>query len=157
MATIKALAGELYRAFQTKTRDNGDTFYCLKDGSPEWMTDAIHAAHGDMLPDDWRYSAIHDAASIIEDADDMDRAGDEFADDVDVYNGRLLSWAASHGSRMAYCDDAMEEFGKPESLAQLLMWGQYAERREVFDQLLAALAELADDKDEDEDEDGSEG
>lgn len=152
MATIKALAGELYRAFEAKTRDNGDAFYCLKDGSPEWMTDVIRAAHdnANMLPDDWRYAAIHDAAGIIEDADDLERAGDEFADDVDVYNGALLAWAASHLSRMAYCDEAMEDFGKPESLAQLLMWGQSRERREVFDQLVAALEGIADDEDESE-------
>lgn len=147
MATIKALAGELYRAFQAKTRDNGDTFYCLQDGSPEWMTDAIRAAHdsANMLPDDWRYDAIREAAGVIEDADDFADAGDQFADGVDVYNGALLSWAASHLSRMAYCDEAMSEYGKPESLAQLLMWGQAAERREVFDQLVAALDGIAGD------------
>lgn len=155
MATIKALAGELYRAFEAKTRDNGDTFYCLKDGSPEWMTDAIRAAHDDanMLPDDWRYAAIREAANSIEDADetdDFEDASREFADSVDSYNADLLAWCASNLSRMAYCDEAMEEFGKPDDLATLLSWGQMTERREVFDQLVAALDGIAGDEDESE-------
>jgi hypothetical protein len=154
MSTVKQLAGELYRALEPKTRDNGDIFYSLKEGSPEWMTDAIRAAHdsANMLPDDWRYERIHDAAAAIEDADDIADAGDEFADGVDVYNAKLLAWAGSHAFRVAYCDDAMDEFGKPESLAQLLQWGQMTERREVFDQLADFLASIADDDSNDEDE-----
>lgn len=147
MTSIQTLAGDLYRAFEAKTRDNGDTFYCLKSGSPGWMEDAIRAAHNDaaMLPDDWRFAAIREAAGAIEDAEDLADAGDQFADNVDVYNGELLAWVASRLSRMDYCDEAMEEFGKPDSMTALLQWGQMAERREVFDQLAAFLGGMASD------------
>lgn len=153
MTTIQELAGKLYDAFQTKTRDNGDTFVCLKDDQPEWMTDVIRAAHdnGQMMPDDFRYALIKEAAAAIWQADsnsDIDECADEFADGVDVYTSSLCEWAASHGYRTAYCDEALDEYGKPESLSQLLHWGQPRERREVFDQLLQALADLADDGDD---------
>jgi hypothetical protein len=35
------------QAFETRKRDNGDKYVALKDGSPEWMTDVCHKAHGD--------------------------------------------------------------------------------------------------------------
>lgn len=152
MTSIRELASQLHDAFETKTRDNGEVFVCLKDGSPEWMRDVCCSAHdnGNMFPDDFRYSLIKQAAAAIHDAGDADIAdiGDAFADAVDVYTASLCTWAASHAYRSSYCDDAMSEYGKPESLAQLLMWGQATERREVFDSVAAALAGLADDEDE---------
>jgi hypothetical protein len=54
------------QAFETRKRDNGDKYVALKDGSPEWMTDVCHKAHGDMLPDDWRYSFISEAVDYID-------------------------------------------------------------------------------------------
>jgi len=155
MSSIISLAGSLYDAFETKTRDNGDSFVCLKNESPEWMTDLCRAAHdsGNMFPDDFRYSLIKEAAGAIHDAGDrdLDEVADEFADAVEVYTSALCAWAASHSYRSGYCDDAMSEYGKPESLSQLLMWGQATERREVFESVLSSLRGLAD---EDEDEGG---
>jgi len=153
MTSIRELASQLYDAFETKTRDNGDTFVCLKKGSPEWMANACMAAHeaGNMLPDDFRYSLIKEAAGAIHDAGDstdLDDACAEFADAVEVYTSRLCAWAASHSYRSGYCDDAMVEYGKPESLSQLLMWGQAIERRDVFESVLSSLRGLADDEDE---------
>jgi hypothetical protein len=42
-------------AWTTDTRNDGVLFCKLRDGSPQWMTDAIHAAHGDIMPLDWIY------------------------------------------------------------------------------------------------------
>lgn len=153
MTTIRELASQLYDAFETKTRDNGDSFVCLKNGSPEWMTDVCRAAHdgGNMMPDDFRYSLIKESAGAIHDAGDstdLDDAYAEFSDAVEVYTSRLCAWAASHSYRSGYCDDAMVEYGKPESLSQLLMWGQAIERRDVFESVLSSLRGLADDQDE---------
>ena len=47
---ITRLAARLSKALETKKRDNGQESVSLKDGSPEWMTDVIHATHGDKLP-----------------------------------------------------------------------------------------------------------
>lgn len=147
MPAIHTLAGEMFEAFQAKTRDSGDDFYCLTSDSPEWMTDVCHAGHGDMFPDDFRYSVIREACGFISDkGDDFDIDGDdahEFADDVDVYNGALLAWVSSNLTRMSYVDDALEEYECKE-LARALMVGQSIERREIFDAVAQALAELAD-------------
>lgn len=153
MITIRELAGNLYDAFQTKTRDNGEEFVCLKDGSPEWMANVVRAAHGDMLPDDFRYSFIKEAAGAIHDAGDdadLDDAAAEFSDEVDLYNSDLLRWVGSSVTRASYCDDAMEELGQPDGLFKLLQWGQAEERREVFELVVSSLLELAEDANEGE-------
>ena len=155
MPSVTELAGLLYDAFQMKTRANGESFVCLKDESPEWMTDVCREAHAgaNMLPDDFRYALIKEAAGAIHDAGkdaDLADAGDTFTDAVEVYTANLCAWAASHPLRSAYCDDALSEYGKPENLSQLLMWGQAMERREVFDSVAASLAGLTDDEAEGE-------
>lgn len=144
-STIQDAAAALFAAFVSAKRDNGDTFYKLADGSPEWMTDAIHAAHGDMMPDDWRYSFIRSvAAALSEDADDLDDARHEAVDAiVDVYNARLAAWLGSHGARLNYCDEAFNECGARAGTfnvtVAILQMGQYREIDEVWGLLVAAL------------------
>lgn len=57
-STVQQLAAEAYGCFETAERQDGETFWRLKDGSPEWVTDLVLNAHGDFLPDDWRYACI---------------------------------------------------------------------------------------------------
>ena len=91
--TIQKTAADAASYFETALRADGaniagdsNTVYVrLKDGAPEWVTDLVHDAHGDMLPDDWRYSVIQDALETIADSDDPEDASGEFADSqVDV-------------------------------------------------------------------------
>jgi hypothetical protein len=144
-STIQEAAAALFAAFVSAKRDNGDTFYKLADGSPEWMTDAIHAAHGDMMPDDWRYACIRSVASAVSevaDDEDMDDARHEAVDSaVDVYNARLAAWLGSHSARLGYCDEAIEEgmCDPTRGVSAILQAGQYAEIDEVWGQLVAAL------------------
>src|SRR5262245_19134289 len=70
MPTFQQLATALSRAFVRKTRDNGESFVSLPDGTPEWMIDLVHEAHGDMLPDDWRYRFVEMAADNFAESDD---------------------------------------------------------------------------------------
>lgn len=146
--TIQEAAAALFAAFVSDKRHvTGDKFYKLADGSPEWMTDAIHAAHGDMMPDDWRYACIRSVASAVAevaDDEDMDDARHEAVDAiVDVYNARLAAWLGSHGGRLGYCDEATEEYGAASALdggiAKLMQFGQYREIDEVWGLLVAAL------------------
>lgn len=153
MATIQSLAESMYQAFEQKSRDNGDKFWSLKNGSPEWMTNVIHQAHGDMMPDDWRYSIIRDCLVSIGDAgddasaDDMRDQATEWADsDVDVYNTTLANWLASHSHRGCYTDDAIEEFGfdAKRGIFGAIAIGQMLERQEVYNTLIDELEKLAD-------------
>lgn len=161
--TIQNFARELADAFETKHRDNGDSFDCLKEDAPEWAQDVVFACHGDMMPNDWRYatirSAAHDLARMDEDGD-PDDLGAEFADqNVDVYNADRLRWLASSFDRVAYTDDAVSEFGYDAERGVLgaIGMGQYAESREVWGLLVDALQKLVDDQEDEADDLESEG
>ena len=138
------IAAEAAACFETAQRQpNGDEYVRVRDGSPEWITDLVRAAHGTyidgtpaFLPDDWRYRTIAAALDWIanSDSDDLDDEAHAFADDtVDVYTGRLIDWLGSNLQRIGYCDEAADEYGgEPASITDRIALGQYAEAREVF-------------------------
>ncbi|HUM44856.1 MAG TPA: hypothetical protein PKI14_18070, partial [Fervidobacterium sp.] len=71
---VNELAREALEWFETGTRDSGEKFVKTKDGRPEWLTDLIFTAHGDMMPDDHRYKFIEEALDLIANQDvDLDR------------------------------------------------------------------------------------
>lgn len=146
--TIIDLAGIAYSAFHRVERGE-KTITTLADDAPDWLHDLVHEAHGDMLPDDWRYDVIREALGFIhENGGDLDDLAAEFADDVDVYSSALLEWLASNLTRAGYCDTAAEELGSPDSsdIMRLIGMGQYLERREVFDSVRQSLEELIGDE-----------
>ena len=144
--TTQTLATAMSEAFERGERPNGDTFRKLRSGSPEWMTDIAHGAHGDMMPDDWRYACIEAACDwIAENGEDADVY--EFADgQVDAYNGRLAAWLGSHSSRAGYCDEARDVFGPADGIMEAIQHGQYMEALEVFGAVLEGLRSVADDE-----------
>lgn len=148
MTTIQTLAAELGLAFEARERQDGSTFRALKEGSPEWMTDCIHAAHGDRMPDDFIYAAVERVADAIgecEEGMDLDDAAHEAVDGmVDVYTTALCDWLASSVTRLGYCDEAMESRGQPGSTVELIQWGQYDEYREIWDAVVRFLADRVD-------------
>jgi hypothetical protein len=156
MATITSvqdLASEASGWFERATRPSGESFTRMKDDAPEWIGEMVHAAHGDMLPDDWRYACIRAAVDHIADTSEADAdACHEFADSyVDVYTSALTDWLDSHVNRPGYCDEAAEEYGgEPDGINQRIMLGQYAEASEVFYAVSEALLERFDEV-EDED------
>ncbi len=130
MPNLTETARALANAFEQKTRDNGDRFYCLKDGRPDWMQEALWAAHGDgdMLPNDWTYRlAARMAEHIAERAD----------------------WLASHLSRAGFVDDASEEYGTPSEGGIMAMIGRgiYFELEMIGNALWDAIEGEADDDD----------
>jgi len=145
-------ARQFSQAFETRTRaDSTETFTCLKDDAPQWMTDAVHAAHGSMLPDDWAYGACEAIADRLADCEpeSWDDEAHEACDAmVDVYNGRLLHWVASHLDRMGYCDEALEEglCDASRGLSGILMAGQYRELEGIWQALASAIEAQADEE-----------
>lgn len=146
---LTALAGQFAAAFESFTRDATGPekhFYRLKDGSPAWMTEVCHAAHGDMMPDDYRYEMIQDAALAIAEADegdDLDERGHEFADSVpSVYHSARAAWLASHLTRFSYCDEAAEELDIDKmDMSDRIAAGWYREAEEVYGLVLQGLRE----------------
>ena len=96
---INEVAAMSYKWFEVKTRDNGDSFTCLKDGAPEVIKTMVQAAHEtDMLPDDYIYTWVSEAL-------DMFATGSENLEvlinevEPDGYTWSWLTWEQSHGYR----------------------------------------------------------
>lgn len=155
--TVQKLATELSAALTTQTRNDGDKFVVLKDGSPQWMTEVIHAAHGDKMPDDVIYSFIGKAADAMAECDeDADEdALREAIDEIEppVYTHEQMKWFSSNWE---YCDQAIEEGlweshtdrgfqqGRKRSYGQvtdLVAIGMQLHIREIGNALLSALTE----------------
>ena len=140
--TLQQLAREAAACFTTKQRPEGDSFVGLLDGSPDWVSELVRDAHGDMLPDDWRYASIESALDWIADANDPVDEQYEWADgNMDVYNRGRLAWLASYASRPSYCDDATSEMGDyaPNGILDRIGLGQHQESCEVFASVLHSL------------------
>ena len=148
-AFILKAAEEAREQFTHSTRTDGDTYYHRKGNEHDWVYDLCHAAHGDMLPDDYRYEFIVDALDAIIDADgDFERAREEW--EPDAYNAGLLKWVSSSLYRMGHVDEAVSEFGWPDDLSRALQLGQRAEWEEVFGSVQASIKERAEEAAEEE-------
>jgi len=156
--SFAAKAGEAYGWLETAKRDDGETYTRTKDDAPEWVTWLVHEAHGDFLPDDWRYECVRAALGFIHDNNYDETAAEDssadFADEqIDTYSDARLKWLASNLNRHSYVDEAIEEFGysniAESRILSVIGMGQYMEAREVFDSVVASLRELVE---EDNDE-----
>jgi hypothetical protein len=144
--TIDDLSTEACGWFERAERPDGESFTRLKDGAPEWITDLVHDAHGDFLPDDWRNDCIRAALGSINDGENDPH---EFADGhADVYNDRLYAWLSSNVTRASYVDEAVEEFGYPSDrgISGAIAMGQYMEALEVFESVVRSLEARVDEQ-----------
>lgn len=137
----------MHEHFTRQTRDDGVSYVTLADEHPDWLYDAVHAAHDDELPNDWRYATCRSIAEMIDDGT-TDAA--EIADALtDVYNANLLAWVSDNLGRMAYVDEALAE-GSYDTLAGALMAGQFRCIEQMAQVLLDAADEDADDAEAEE-------
>lgn len=153
---LTVLACEFANAFEQDKRNDGKEFYKLKDGSHQWMTDAIHAAHGDMLPIDWIYEHCSRVADKMCDSDpeDWQDSVSEWADDlVDVYNADRTAWLALHLGFAAWVDEAVEELGhSDQGIFGDIGYGQYRLIESIAHALITGVQEAADEAEESSDE-----
>ena len=108
--------------------------FVLRDGTPEWVSNLVQAAHGDMFPDNWRYTLIHRVLEAMADGGDYE---------ADVYRGDLIDWLDSHAIRMGYCDEVLEELVL-QSTFELLQAGQLREMEEIHDIILGVMGKMED-------------
>jgi hypothetical protein len=82
--------------FVTGKRNDGTPFVSLKDERPEWLHDAVHAAHGSDMPNDWIYSECAQACHAIDEESltDDDSLFEHADSRVDIYTRDLYQWAA---------------------------------------------------------------
>lgn len=148
--TIQELAQEWLDWFEVGKRDDGKTFFYLKDGAPEELHKMVRKVHGDMLPDDYKYEYIVGALEAIADYDGDEDDIEELADELeaDCYDSDLLDWLNSHSIRTWYVDKAVEEMGHGEGVMNDIAMGQVEEKREVFFTVLEDLRENLEEDDE---------
>ena len=148
--TIQELAREWLDWFEVGKRDDGKTFFYLKDGAPEELHKMVRRVHGDMLPDDYKYEYIVGALEAIADYDGDEDDIEELADELeaDCYDSDLLDWLNSHSIRIWYVDKAVEEMGHGEGVMNDIAMGQVEEKREVFFTVLEDLRENLEEDDE---------
>lgn len=135
---------QLYNAFESKKRDNGETFVCLKDDVSEELKDSFRNIHGvGMFPDDYRYGAVADLCCTIleydfETADDLRDFEHEIIDShVDIYTYELTKWLGSNNQRPSYCDDAVSNgLCDGSDVLSTIQCGQYEELLELFNNII---------------------
>ena len=104
----------------------------------------FHHAHGDMLPDDFRYKMIH---SILQEMDDNEEYEDLNIDDlIPIYTNELISWLDSSISRLSYCDQYLEEYVAISDTISLLSGGYMMELQEVYYLIVEWLDENTDEE-----------
>lgn len=136
---IQQLADKYYQSFELKTRKNGERFYCVKDDcKDDQLTELIRTAHGDMMPDDYKYQYIHDALEAISEQSNDDN---DYSPEPDIYTRDLLKWVSSNLTRTDYCNQAIEELGCT-SFDSILTFGQILERQEVYQSVYQSLTEI---------------
>lgn len=123
MANFQKIAKEFADAFTFGNRaSTGERYTFLRDGSPEWMKDAVYSAHGSgqFLPNDWIYlvcrSAAQDMASEESESarDWRDSRSHDWADgEVDTGDASALAWGSdNYGLASQYEYEAEAELGK---------------------------------------------
>jgi len=151
--SIQDLAAQVRDQFESRTRDNGDVFWCRKTEyrDQDWIMNLVHKAHNDMLPDDHKYEFVIDALDLIQELSDPDEPEIE----PDIYNHDLIKWLGSHLSRIGYCDQYMEDYGADThaGIVRLLQGGQQSEKMEVYNIVLQALRDRLEELEDEEGED----
>lgn len=145
---IQGLATRAVSYFERRTRpparpgDEPSTFWTLKDRFPTWVQELAHKAHGEMLPDDFKYETIVDALEALAEGQNPEEPNLE----ADIYNHDLLTWLASNLERAGYVDEAAEQFGHARDdgprgggIMGDIAQGQWYEKDEVWRLVAEAL------------------
>jgi hypothetical protein len=129
ITTLQQAAAHFYGFFEKRNRNTGDTYWCVRDNAPEYVKELCFEAHGDMMPDDFRYAFIVEALSALSDTDEPDDINIE----ADPYTHDLLRWLGSNLQRAEYCNAAAEDFGlETRDIIEWIRLGQLREKREVL-------------------------
>ena len=109
--------------FEKSHRPDGWVYTRLREDAPEWMRNAVHKAHDDEMPNDWRYEKCAELWDAITDEGNAGMEPHEFSDGLtDVYTSRLLDWLTP--GRLHYIDTVLEEWEEIKSFPTILSIAQ---------------------------------
>ncbi len=132
-------------SFEQKQRQDATLFYCLNDEAPDWVRDAIHDMHDDMLPNDYSYNMAQEVAEHVSEGLIYERGLDELQYETPVelcdttYTQELLDWVGSHGARIAWVDECIADYGPAQTLSDNLSMGMIAEYQHITNVLFSAI------------------
>ena len=132
--------------FTTTTRNDGTVVTIQKDldKTPQALQNAIRAAHGDGMPNDFIYSTFVACLEKLSEytlntVDDIEDIRDEAVDSmVDIYTHDLTAWLASDIANVYYLTQAMDEL-QPDDGFKLLAAAQYIAIGEVMSEVINLL------------------
>jgi hypothetical protein len=150
--SVQELATQLRDALEHKSRTNGDEFVCLKDGSPQWMTDVVRSVHGDKLPDDTTYAFISQCADAIAESEEPNDAIYEIEPDTSTHD--LTGWLHARNDHVYYLSEVLEECSPTDGFSLLAM-AQQKHIHEVGSALVSALESALESADVDDAEEQS--
>jgi len=142
---------QLLSSFKESSRTDGSKYLILSAGSPDWMSEAIMAAHHGELPNDSRYQLIRDCLQAlfddgVESQEEALDASYELARDlVPLCTGELLQWFSFLPGRLGDCDEVLSQ-GRVSELAsyEILSQGFRLAAEEVISSLADSLEDAAD-------------
>ena len=157
----QTLADTLASSFETRERQDmfseyaggGGVFHALKDNAPQWIADAVRAAHGDRLPCDWIYKQCDNVASDIRQAilhEDICPEDLDIRPEADIYTATLTAWLADDIRNLDYCNQWADEFAElykgysgTGDLCAMISGGQWLAKQEIAGAMVQAyLTEL---------------
>ncbi len=143
---VIGLAEQYRPLFEKRERSEGEEYFRLSDDAPEELESLVQEAHGDFLPDDWRYRLIWEALISLEEAEPEDEPLEDLYQwiEADTYTSDLLKWFGSNSRRIAYVDEARDHFGCEnfESVIDEIRVGQEREKHKVFFEVLNGLRDI---------------
>lgn len=115
MTRFSLALSQLLSSFERASRPDGSSHLRLSSGSPQWMTDAVMAAHDEELPNDSRYELIRDCLQALSDdgvesLEEALEASLELSRDLaPTLTGELLQWFSDMPRRLGDCDEALAQ------------------------------------------------
>lgn len=157
--TVRDWLDSLLSAMVCSHRPDGSSYWHLSDAA-YWQSirqdlqDVIRQAHGDELPNDWRYETVYDVAVALLDASqgdaddwDADRFADlsfEVADSLTPYGAAACAaWVAENPSRAQF--DEPSVVAGSTNLAAMLRWRYCEEVQLTAAALIWAFDDLCQD------------
>jgi len=149
--TIKEFAEELQGYLTTDKRDDDTQFIKTTENCPTWFKSLVMEAHGEMMPEDYKYQFVSDAIDYIADNGDNDDLLDCPEIEPDWYTSDLTAWLHSDNRRVYYLTEVLEELGIKDGF-QALASAQLREKEEVYFIILNGIRERLTEENEEEEE-----
>jgi len=145
MTKLQAIT-KLSESFELKTRDNGESFFYLKNDVSDEIVELVRECHFDILPNDTSYNLIVRVIETLKDAIEYNENTELFDVEIepDIYNNDLLRWISSNLYRAEFVDEAMTEYGSA-NLFEALQTGQYLELDAIKNNIINYLEETTED------------